>query len=538
MTSENCFAAAMRAALRALPLLILYSEGINKQYFPIKPFGFWDSDSVKSHLLALMKFHCLGIFLVHEKLPSIKLLVDIANAIGDARYEADIACESAKKRTLSFSSIARSNAFTAANFSAFHSIDCNFSLFPCIDTALLDAQAEFVNSRELAAITAKQVAALYSAAVAASTSLAEGDGFKKERAEIIEAAVSVAAHTSARLNKLVSFALDVSTDLSLTADVSSAFAKVVAAGTVASEAFAAVALHAHALNLTFFNEALTTAISATENYECARLTTLACNVDFSVDMYVGIDPQVFDSVRNALNINFCTAFTEAADSAEAMVRALTLAAESSTHYDNVRSAFDNFRVRYERLYDLRPMTAERIYYGAWRATVIALDAFSTVEFYQGYLQRVASENTNNFNYRACICAMEAIVTASRAFNADVAAYSNYNIRAAREMFEQSVVEDVRFLETHNNSQLFEQPIWLALDSDVENKSELDAISEPDVNPKTMWKNMWQTFKQEALALDADFNMWLAWYDELFAGNPIDIEKLRSFLERSVDMKNT
>lgn len=541
MTPGNCFAVGIRAALRAFPLLIIYSEGINKQYFPIEPFGFWKKDRVKLHLLALMKFHCLGIFLVHEKLPSSQMLIDIANAIGEARYEADTACESAKKRTISFSSIARSNAFVAANFAAFHSVDCNFSLFPCIDTDLLDAQARVVDSIACAAITAKQVSALYSVAVAASTSLSEGEGFKKERAELIDAAVSVAAHTSARLNKLISFALDVSTDLSLTADVSSAYAKVVAAGTVASEAFAAVALHAHARNLAFFNEALTTAISAMETYECARLATLAFNVDLSVDMYVGTETQVFESVRNALSTDFCLAFTETADAAETVIGALTLAAESNTHYDNLRAAFDNFRVRYERLYDLRPMTAERIYYAAWRATVNVLDAFSTVEFDQGYLQRVASENTNNFNYRACICAMEAIVTASHAFNADVAAYSNYNIRAAREIFEQSVVDDIRFLKTHNNSQLLEQSIWLALDSDVENKSELselEAISEPDLNPKIIWKNMWQAFKQEVLAVDADFNIGLAWYDELFAGHPIDIEKLHSFLERSFDVKNT
>lgn len=537
MVSGNCFAVAIRAALRALPLLIIYSEGINKQYFPIKPFGFWENGSVKLHLLAVMKFHCLGIFLVHEKLPSSQLLLDIANAIGEARYEADRACEAAKRRTLSFSSIARSNAFIAANFAAFHSVDCNFSLFPCIDTDLLDAQARIVDSVECAAISAKQVSALYSAAVAASTSLAEGEGFKTERAELIDAAVSVAAHTSERLNRLVSFALDVSTDLSLTANVSSAFAKVVAAGTVASEAFAAVALHAHARNLAFFNEALATAISAMETYECARLATLAFNVDLSVDMYVGTETQVFESVRNALSADFCLAFTETADAAEAMIGALTLAAESNTHYDNVRSAFDNFRVRYERLYDLRPMTAERIYTAAWSATVIAFDDFSTVEFNQQYLHWVAIQNRNNFNDRACTCAMDAILTASRAFNADVAAYSNYNIHAAREMFEQSVVDDIRFLKTHNNSQLLEQPIWSTFNSDVENKSELDGISEPDINPKIMWANMWQAFKQEVLAEDADFNIWLAWYEELFAGNPIDIEELHSFLERSFEFED-
>ncbi len=537
MTSGSCFVVAMRAALRAFPLLILYSEGINKQYFPIKPFGFWEKDRVKLHLLALMKFHCLGIFLVHEKLPSTQLLLDIANAIGEARYEADAACESAKKRDISFSSIARSNAFIAANFAAFHSIECNFSIFPCIDTDLLDAQARIVDSIECAAMTARQVSALYSAAVAASTSLVEGEGFKKERAELIDAAVSVAAHTSARLNKLVSFALDVSSDSTLTADVAAAFAKVVVAGTVASEAFAALALQAHARNLTFFNEALTTVISAMEAYECARLATLNFDVDFSVDMYVGTETQVFESVRNTLNENFCLAFIEVADSAEAMIGALTLAAENSTNYDNVRSAFDNFRVRYERLYDLRPMTAERIYDAAWKATIIAFDAFATVEFNQGYLHRIASQNTNNFNYNAYSCAVTTILTASRAFNADVGAYSSYNIRAAREMFEQSVVEDVRFLKTHNDSQLFEQPIWLALDSDIENKFEFDASSEPDVNPKTMWKSMWQAFKQEVLALDTDFNIWLAWYDELFAGNPIDMEKVRSFLEIPFAMEN-
>lgn len=535
--SDKCFAVATRAALRAFPLMIIYSEGINKEYFPIRSFGFWEKGSVRLHLLSVMRSHCLGIFLVHERLPSYNLLLNIVNAIDNAKYDVYRACESAKKRDISFSSAARSDAFITANLVAFHSIDCSHSLFPCIDTALIQAQSEIVDSIESAAIVAEQASALYSAAVAKSKSLTEGEDFETERAELIDAAVSAAIHTSIRFNRLASFALDVSTDSSLAADASSAFALVVVTATAASEAFSAVALHIRARNLSFFNETFTTAISAAEAYECARLASLVFTVDGGVDMYVGIETQVYESARNALDINFCIAFNEAADAAETMMDAFNLAAKSNGNYANVRSAFDIFRAKHECLYQQCPAAAERIYDAAWNATFTAFDAFLAVDADQKYLHSLPAQNTSSFNDEAYLCAIEAIEAAGRAFNADVAAYSKYKIRAVGEMFEQAVIEDVRFLKSHTASQLLEQPIWLTPNAPVENRSELGAISERDLNPKTMWNDVWQAFKHEALILDSDFHIWLTWYDELFAGKPIEIEKLRSLFERSFEMES-
>lgn len=106
---------AWRTTIRALPLISLYSEGTNKKYFPIPPFGFLATDYRAGQLAEFFYAQVLLLQLIHKKLPDEASLVYHQTQLLQALDAAEDAYLNAQRDGISFSSFDRKMAFLDAH---------------------------------------------------------------------------------------------------------------------------------------------------------------------------------------------------------------------------------------------------------------------------------------------------------------------------------------------------------------------------------------------------------------------------------------
>jgi|GEM_PF-6261888 len=519
---------AARSALRVLPLLVLYSETEHKFNFPIVAFGYWPESERKFYLLSLMRAQGLTLFLTGGNFAASEIFSAYAEVLGGiqtafdlARDDAASACGVAKSQTNSIASYARGSAFLSSNYLIYKVIESACSSLLAVDRRYGYLWQTAFSTKRVAHFSTN-AAKVFAEAVVAAKEYVAIHNFNSERMEAINTASLVAAHAAKRFARCAEYASDAAIAIGETADV----VMLIDAARGASNAFDVVASEAGAANIGNFSAAVPVAMSAAELYEQARVAVLSLSAVINIDLYVDVSSKDYELAELVWRDDFVNdAVTKVISGAESMVSALASVAADTENYNSIQAEFDIFYQSHSKLKENLYSVAS-IFNSAIEAGLHVCNGFAD---HEKILEELSVFGKDEFDQEMYSLTLATIEYADSACRSDIAAYSSHNTSGIKTLFRQSLLADIDFIGNSTLSQLLAQNIWLLKKADTDSVNEninnqinfLDAI--------TAWEKLWLVFKRDALALGSEFKPWLDFYDDIFLGKDMDMQRLEKLL---------
>ena len=296
LAPANCVALALRASLRALPLLMLHSSNDKQPRVTIKPFGYWSDTDIQQNVLATLSAHGLAIRLL-APCPThyVNAISPVFKHVEKIVYNASGSLDFARRRAYSneyFYSDACGRAYTDSVFCAGAVIAGIYTNLECVGFLQSNFEAAAEKKAKIKAY-AKEVRALHTRLIDASNTALK-NGFTEENAVVTAFAIDEAK----RLSKRFTLYVDIISH-QLGDNSNSKLKELLETAQAAARAFHEVCGNTLVLADQGFLMKLNEALCAAARYEDARMAMLPFGDAIDTDFYVEA-PQHAYAVLNAL----------------------------------------------------------------------------------------------------------------------------------------------------------------------------------------------------------------------------------------------
>ncbi len=522
LAPANCVAIALRASLRALPLLMLHSSSDKQARVSIQPFGYWSDKEIRQNLLATLSSQGLAIRLLAPcSTDYVNVISPVFEQVERRLYKAsdglDFACRRAYSNEYLFSDTC-GRAYTASTVCASAVIGSIYANLEA--TGFLQANVEAAAKKKVnIKAYAKEANDLHQQLIAAAAYATENN-FAKEKATVTAFSINEARNLSARFN------LRADTISHIIADTKTdALKELQEAAHAAEKAFQQVSESTVTSAGSEFIETFREALSAAARYEDIRVSMLPFGDDISTDFYVEPPQQSYSVLTTLLlapsdlliKINHCL------ESAAKIIEGFNGAIQAQEVRD-FTSVFDDYDAAYREFdsftgFALQPERSEL------SSALAALYHFSNPT----KLNDIRKADIETYDANIVHRAIDAIGYMLSGCQADVDAYSKYDTYTIRELSLDAVLSDLEFLDRHSIHELFVRRLW-SPPSPTHAADERPAIHSLYPGATRLWQFLWNDFKRDALAIDPDLHPWLDWYDGLFTRGAMDIPVLEALIE--------
>lgn len=519
-----CLAIALRASLRALPLLLLRSSSEKKLGVSIKPFDYWSDDQITPYLLATLSAQGLAMRLLRPCSPEYATAVGpVFEQLKKAIYKASSSLDSARRRAYSNEYLfpdTCGRAYTASTFCAGAVIG---SIYTNLESAG-DLQSNFeraAEKREKLTEYAKDVDALY-AQLTAAEKAAKENNFAEEKTKVTAFAINETNTLSKRFTRHADTIAHI-----LTVNQNDALKEFHVAAQAAAEAFQVVC---DSLSLPIDERlplTLENALSAAARYEDARIATLHLGQEINFDLFIEAPHRSFTLLKTLLlnptelvaKINSCILcaekIKEGFSGAIQAPHAQNLLADFE-EYDCAFSGFDEFIG-----FALQPDGSEL------SSALASLYYFSS----PAKLSDIRDADTWTYDSHIAASSVEAISYTLAGFHVDVKGFSKYDIYPFRELSLAAVLNDLDFLKQGSIHQLFTRRLW-SPPSPTHAAYEHSPPASLYSNATTLWHVLWKDLKRDAASVEPSLHPWLNWYDGLFMRGAMDLPLLEALIATS------
>lgn len=530
LAPANCIALALRASLRALPLLMLHSSSDKQPRVTIKPFGYWSDTDIQENLLATLSAHGLAIRLLapcptHYVNAVSPIFEHVKKIVYKASDTLDFSCKRAYSNEYLFSD-ACGRGYTASTVCASAVIASIYTNLQSI--GLLQSNFETAAEKKVKVKAyAKEFHALRTRLINASRA-ASKNNFAEENAVVTAFTINEAKRLSQRFTLYVDIISHRLGDNS-----NSKLKELLETAQAAARAFHSVCESTLVLADQGFLMKLSEALDAAARYEDARMAMLPFGDEIDTDFYVEAPQHAYALLKALLvepselvaKVNHCI------KSATHLIEGFDDAIQAPQMLD-FSAAFDNYDTAYRMLdefigFALKPDSSEL------SASLAALYQFST----PAKLSDIRDADIETYSSDIAYYAIDAIGHMISGCHANLEVYSKYDIYTFRELSLEAVLSDLDFLNKRSLHELFTRRLWSPpLSTNAIN--ELTATQSLYPGATKLWQMLWNDFKRDALAVDSGLSSWLDWYDGLFFRGATNIPALDTLIKTSYPQQYT
>lgn len=489
LTVESSAILGLRTSIRSLPLLALYSEGINKQSFPIPAFGFWSESERASSIEALFLSHRdLLLLSAPQYFDADK---ESSNTSPSRVYLAVDDAKSAYKKNrrdgISFLSVERKNAFYSIFELVCHVLD--FALVPYeyrdnnqifIAERINECRAQFDEAKVEVSQFLNRVLNTITIVDAQVLSVS---ALNKQLAELI----NLADRTCCRLESFSavtgSFAQE--KGVSCLADFSRQAA-------IFSGVYKKISAASADNNLKLIVDLLSELKVGFEEYEAARINMMPHDLELNIDFYVEYPHEMHEVLECLADANFISdvnsLLAQLNDSAISVVR------DIENHVDAAEFSinFNIFQAYWFKVQEFEVDVLHKVQEG------------SCLERVQPLLREIASlsefkstMDPNLLHEDMVVCVGEWIDTLIERLDADVGAYTALPINKYAKLLSQQLQWDIELLAKENGANLLTEPLW--------SPATYEKLHE--------WRELWGIFWEEAVAKGDHMELWRDKYQQ-------------------------
>jgi hypothetical protein len=493
---------AWRTTIRALPLLSLYSEGTNKKFFPIPPFGFLATDHRAGQLTEFFYAQVLLLQLIHKKLPDEASLVYHQTQLLQALDAAEDAYLNEQRDGISFASFERKMAFLDAHRIAGFVFNAARLPYEWLEW-------NHINHRHLVSeLTAELSTTLHRLRQSLAefidriAQLTPDDIVESQRNDLVERATA-AAHRKANRMDFLATTIRAQADSVMLQELADNASK-------AANLYQQLHDDLIARDLLRVNRTLDHITAAMNTYEESRINTLPLCAHINVDLYqdatddlLPLFLQVFDQgYAQRLQHNL----TLIISGSQALLDEIATNEPSVQKIPVVNALAECFTESLGEL--IRESLVNEFDLGTWAIDDVELLIHKTRQINE--LDNVEHAAEFSCFSPAMVADMadwlELFFTLAKT---DVKAYSPWNASGLFTLFYDELLHDLDVVTTAGCNRLLTRGIWSTHASNAELRE---------------WQTLWEIFWSDATSLDEQLATWRNGYELCLIGNVTELMK--------------